>query len=68
MKVDGLEFDWDAGNRQKCQKHGLSARDIESIFKAPYLYFLILNIPARKNASSASAKPRNTAASLLSSR
>ena len=26
MKVDGLEFDWDAGNRQKCQKHGLSAR------------------------------------------
>jgi uncharacterized DUF497 family protein len=65
MKVDGLEFDWDAGNREKCQKHGLSAK---ASSKAPYLYFLILNIPARKNASSASAKPRNTAASLLSSR
>ena len=39
MKVDGLEFDWDAGNRQKCQKHGLSARDIESIFQGPVSIF-----------------------------
>jgi len=39
MKVDGLEFDWDAGNRQKCQKHGLSARDIESIFQGPVSVF-----------------------------
>lgn len=66
MKVDGLEFDWDAGNRQKCQTFPLETSKASS--KAPYLYFLILNIPARKNASSASAKPRNTTASLLSSR
>jgi hypothetical protein len=28
-----LEFDWDEGNREKCQKHGLSVRDIESLFQ-----------------------------------
>ena len=39
MKVDGLEFDWDAGNRQKCQKHSLSLRDIESIFQGPVSIF-----------------------------
>jgi uncharacterized DUF497 family protein len=33
MKVGGLEFDWDEGNRDKCQKHGLSVHDIESIFQ-----------------------------------
>jgi uncharacterized DUF497 family protein len=25
-------FDWDAGNREKCQKHGVSVRDIEGLF------------------------------------
>jgi hypothetical protein len=25
-------FDWDAGNRQKCQKHGVSLADIEALF------------------------------------
>ena len=28
-----LEFDWDEGNRGKCQKHGLSVRAIESLFQ-----------------------------------
>ena len=28
-----VEFDWDKGNREKCQKHGLSVRDIESLFR-----------------------------------
>jgi len=28
-----LEFDWDEGNREKCQKHGLSVRDIEGLFQ-----------------------------------
>lgn len=27
MKIGG--FDWDEGNRQKCQKHGLSLAEIE---------------------------------------
>ena len=36
---EGRWFDWDAGNRQKCQKHGLSARDIESIFQGPVSVF-----------------------------
>jgi uncharacterized DUF497 family protein len=24
-------FDWDAGNRAKCQKHGLSIEDVEHV-------------------------------------
>jgi uncharacterized DUF497 family protein len=25
-------FDWDAGNREKCERHGVSAAEIESLF------------------------------------
>ena len=25
-------FDWDIGNRTKCQKHGLTIQDIEEVF------------------------------------
>jgi uncharacterized DUF497 family protein len=29
-------FDWDEGNRHKCQKHGVSIEEIESVFaRAP---------------------------------
>ena len=30
-------FDWDDGNRAKCQKHGLSAAEIEALFDRPLL-------------------------------
>jgi uncharacterized DUF497 family protein len=30
MQIDG--FDWDAGNREKCQKHGVSLPEIEALF------------------------------------
>jgi uncharacterized protein len=30
MQFDG--FDWDEGNTAKCQKHGLSRREIEALF------------------------------------
>jgi uncharacterized protein len=30
-------FDWDAGNRAKCQKHGVSAADIEALFSSALL-------------------------------
>jgi uncharacterized DUF497 family protein len=30
MDFDG--FDWDAGNRAKCQKHGVSLAEIEDLF------------------------------------
>jgi uncharacterized protein len=33
LQADG--FDWDSGNRGKCQKHGLSAADIEDLFARP---------------------------------
>ena len=30
LQVDG--FDWDDGNRSKCQKHGVSIAEIEALF------------------------------------
>jgi uncharacterized protein len=39
-------FDWDDGNRDKCQKHGMSIEDIEAVFIRPVLIF-----PDRENAS-----------------
>jgi uncharacterized protein len=33
LQFDG--FDWDRGNRAKCQKHGLSIALIESLFAHP---------------------------------
>ena len=31
LQVNG--FDWDEGNREKCQKHGLSEKEIEYFFQ-----------------------------------
>jgi uncharacterized DUF497 family protein len=33
LQVEG--FDWDRGNRAKCQKHGLSVALIEGLFGRP---------------------------------
>ncbi|UJW84460.1 BrnT family toxin [Devosia sp. SL43] len=35
MKIDG--FEWDAGNHDKCQSHGVSIVDIEGLFSRPHL-------------------------------
>jgi uncharacterized protein len=35
MEFDG--FDWDSGNRDKCQKHGVSLAEIESVFDGRFL-------------------------------
>ena len=32
MKIDG--FDWDLGNRVKCQKHGVGIAEIEALFRS----------------------------------
>ncbi|WP_353229175.1 BrnT family toxin [Novosphingobium sp.] len=32
--IDG--FEWDDGNTQKCQKHGLSLNEIEAVFRHPH--------------------------------
>ncbi|WP_298285255.1 BrnT family toxin [Novosphingobium sp.] len=29
-------FDWDEGNRAKCQKHGLTIAEIEAVFRHPH--------------------------------
>ena len=31
------EFDWDEGNRHKCQEHGVSIAEIENLFKRPVM-------------------------------
>lgn len=32
MDEDFSGFDWDEGNREKCQKHGVSVAEIENLF------------------------------------
>lgn len=32
-------FDWDDGNTQKCQKHGVSLAEIEAVFHRPMMTF-----------------------------
>jgi uncharacterized DUF497 family protein len=32
-------FNWDAGNRKKCQKHGVTAEEIETAFGGPMRVF-----------------------------
>ena len=39
-------FDWDDGNRDKCQKHGMSIEEIEGVFTRP-----VVILPDRENAS-----------------
>lgn len=33
--MDFTGFDWDAGNRAKCEKHGVSTKIIEELFTRP---------------------------------
>ncbi|WP_296525686.1 BrnT family toxin [Rhodoplanes sp.] len=35
--MDVAGFDWDRGNRTKCQKHGVSVAEIESLFRRPIM-------------------------------
>jgi uncharacterized protein len=35
MIVSG--FEWDSGNREKCQKHGVSLTEIEGVFARPVI-------------------------------
>jgi hypothetical protein len=37
-------FDWDGGNRKKCQKHGISIAEIESVFSRP-----VVILPDKEN-------------------
>ena len=39
MSVNVAGFDWDDGNLEKCQKHGVSVADIESLFQWPIAVF-----------------------------
>ena len=39
MPLAVVGFDWDAGNRDKCQKHGVSIAAIESLFHGPVAVF-----------------------------
>ena len=37
MNANVAGFDWDEGNREKCQRHGVSVKEIEELFKLPLL-------------------------------
>ncbi len=37
-------FDWDHGNRHKCQKHGVSIEEIEAVFSRP-----VVLLPDKEN-------------------
>jgi len=39
MILQGNGFDWDRGNRAKCEKHGLSVAVIEGLFTRPLAIF-----------------------------
>lgn len=36
--IQSCGFDWDAANRGKCQKHGVSIEEIEALFRNAPLY------------------------------
>ena len=38
IKLQSQGFEWDDGNREKCQKHGLTQTDIENIFQQKSVY------------------------------
>lgn len=39
MDLGVAGFEWDKGNRDKCQKHGVSLAAIETLFDEPLLVF-----------------------------
>ena len=38
VSIEHTGFDWDEGNREKCQKHGLTLAEIEQFFAGENLY------------------------------
>ncbi len=38
ISIQTFEFDWDDGNRDKCQHHGLTLDEIEAFFRQGRLY------------------------------
>jgi uncharacterized DUF497 family protein len=42
MQFNG--FNWDKGNREKCQQHGVSIHEIESVFSRP-----VVILPDKEN-------------------
>ena len=38
ISVQTLDFDWDDGNRDKCQQHGVALDEIEAFFRQDRLY------------------------------
>lgn len=43
--MDFAGFDWDSGNPKKCQNHGVSIAEIESLFDRP-----VVILPDKENA------------------
>jgi uncharacterized DUF497 family protein len=39
LNFGGAAFDWDHGNWEKCQKHGLTISEIEALFATDLMLF-----------------------------
>jgi uncharacterized DUF497 family protein len=58
MELKVSAFDWDDGNRDKCQKHGLSMSDVEHVLvSARNLMVRDVKTRSRKTAISPLEKP-----------
>lgn len=55
IEIDG--FDWDEGNRRKCQKHGVSVAEIEELFSRPVAMLPDIAHSHRENRLWAIGKP-----------
>jgi hypothetical protein len=58
-------FDWNHGNLEKCQKHGVEIAEIESAFRQTMAVFPDPPIPKEKIGLLALAKPPKVEAYLL---
>jgi uncharacterized protein len=47
MDIAAAKFDWDEGNRAKCEQHGVAIRQIESVFRGSLAVF---PTPTRRSA------------------
>jgi predicted DNA binding CopG/RHH family protein/uncharacterized DUF497 family protein len=62
-------FDWDAGNLEKCQKHGVSAAEIEGLFMRPHIISVdVEHTPSPRGASGPSGRPAKVGTCLWFSR
>jgi uncharacterized DUF497 family protein len=59
MKFADAAFEWDYGNRAKCEKHGLSLAEIEALFSSDLMLFEDISHSARERRLVAVGRTQN---------